>query len=232
MKLYVIRHAEPDYPNNTITAAGHLEAQALAAHLQQIGGVDRIYSSPINRAMETMKYTAELLGIEPETEPWTRELGWNTTDEAGKSLAMWNIPGETVRASAPYPSHETWQELAPYREYASHFGALQRDSDQFLQRLGYVREGGRYRIAAPNRETIAVFCHLGFGMTWLAHLLELPLPLVWSSFFLAPSSVTTILFEERSESWAVPRCTGLGCVSHLHQTKLPVSSMGLLANLN
>lgn len=232
MKLYVIRHAEPDYPNNTITAAGHLEAQALATHLQQIGGVDRIYSSPINRAMETMRYTADLLGVEPETEVWTRELGWNTTDEAGKPLAAWNIPGETVRARSPYPGHETWRERAPYQEYEEQFETLQRESDRFLQRLGYVREGGRYRIESSNRETVAVFCHLGFGLTWLAHLLELPYPLVWSSFFLAPSSVTTILFEERSELWAVPRCTELGSVSHLHQSRLPVSSMGLQANID
>lgn len=30
MRLYIIRHADPDYPNNTITPEGHLEAQALA----------------------------------------------------------------------------------------------------------------------------------------------------------------------------------------------------------
>ncbi len=29
MRLYIIRHADPDYPNNTITPEGHLEAQAL-----------------------------------------------------------------------------------------------------------------------------------------------------------------------------------------------------------
>lgn len=28
MRLYIIRHADPDYPNNTITPAGHLEAKA------------------------------------------------------------------------------------------------------------------------------------------------------------------------------------------------------------
>ena len=33
MKILLIRHAEPDYPNHTITAPGHLEAQALAERL-------------------------------------------------------------------------------------------------------------------------------------------------------------------------------------------------------
>ena len=30
MRLYIIRHADPDYPNRTITEKGHLEAQSLA----------------------------------------------------------------------------------------------------------------------------------------------------------------------------------------------------------
>jgi broad specificity phosphatase PhoE len=106
MKILLIRHAEPDYPNNTITAAGHLEAQALASYLQQIG-INRIYSSPINRAVLTMKYTADRLGIEPGIEQWTRELSWQASDEKGGGpIAAWNIPGETVRASDHYPDHD------------------------------------------------------------------------------------------------------------------------------
>lgn len=30
MRLYIIRHAEPDYENDTITAEGHKQAEALA----------------------------------------------------------------------------------------------------------------------------------------------------------------------------------------------------------
>lgn len=37
MRLYIIRHADPDYPNNTITPEGHLEAQALAKRLSSHG---------------------------------------------------------------------------------------------------------------------------------------------------------------------------------------------------
>lgn len=229
MKIYLIRHAEPDYPNQTITAAGHLEAQALAAYLQHTG-IDRIYCSPINRAVHTMQYTARLLGMEPSIEPWTRELNWQAPDDQGKPAAAWNIPGETVRASMPYPDHEKWPRLAPYQDYVSHYETIKTNSDEFMRRHGYIRENGRYRIDKPNREAIAVFCHLGFGLTWLSHLLELPFPLVWSGFWLPPSSVTTILFEERSPHWAVPRCLGLGQVAHLHSAGLSVSTAGLLAN--
>ncbi|WP_256760393.1 histidine phosphatase family protein [Cohnella sp. WQ 127256] len=227
MRILLIRHAEPDYPNDTITAAGHLEAQALAGYLRQTG-VDRIFSSPINRAIHTMKYTADSLGIVPVIQPWTRELNWMTTDEQGNPIAGWDIPGERVRAGRQ-SDHGIWLG-APYMEYADPFETLKRDSDEFLRRLGYVREDGRYRIEMPHEETIAVFCHMGFGLTWLSHLLELPFPIVWSGFWLPPSSITTILFEERSEHWAVPRCIGLGQTAHLDKKGLRVSTAGLKAN--
>lgn len=54
MRLYVIRHGHPDYANDTITTAGHLEAQALAQRLKA-EGIDRIYTSPLGRAMHTMQ---------------------------------------------------------------------------------------------------------------------------------------------------------------------------------
>jgi probable phosphoglycerate mutase len=230
MKILIIRHAEPDYPNHTITAAGHAEAQALAAKLAR-ERIDRIYCSPVNRALHTMRYTAERLGLEPVIEPWTRELSWHAFDAQGEKMAAWNIPGEQARASLPTAGRGTWEEQTPYRDFAAQYEQLQADSDAFLRRHGYERVGGRYRILRPNRETIAVFCHLGFGLTWLSHLLELPFPLMWCGFWLPPSSVTTVLFEERSPEWAVPRCLGLGDVSHLHMAGLSVSTAGLLGNV-
>ena len=91
-----------------------------------------------------------------------------------------------------------------------------------------MQEEGRYRILEPNERKIAVFCHMGFGLAWLAHLLEMPLPLLWAGFWLAPSSVTTILMETRSEQWAVPRLS-LGDVSPLRRQTVG-QRQGIIAN--
>lgn len=229
MKLSIIRHADPDYKNNTITAEGHLEAEALAKKFQNIK-CDRIYSSPINRAVHTMEYTAQLLNIEPMIEPWTREISCSTVDEHGNPLAAWNIPGEQVRRAYPVTDQQTYLSQEPYQNFTAVFEQIRNDSDDFLRRHGYERENGAYRLVQPNHEHILVFCHLGFGLTWIAQLLELPIPLIWSGFFLPPSSVTTIVFEERSDEWAVPRCIGLGDVSHLHVAGLAPSTSGLHLN--
>ena len=98
MILYVIRHADPDYPNNTITAQGHLEAQALAERMAG-ENLTRIYTSPLGRARDTARYTADMTGIEPVVLDWTCELKTPAVDHGpyGK-LAPFNLAGEIIRA--------------------------------------------------------------------------------------------------------------------------------------
>ncbi|WP_438445689.1 histidine phosphatase family protein [Gorillibacterium sp. sgz5001074] len=234
MRLYIIRHADPDYPNHTITEAGHLEAQALSKRMA-VHGLDRIYASPMGRALDTMRYTSELLSLPHEVEEWTQELSLKLEETPYGRLSHWDLPGEVIRGQDVFPTHETWKELDYYAgtEGPSTFEKLKAASDEFLKRQGFERVGGRYRILRPqNKDRIAVFCHGGFGLTWLAHLLEIPVSLVWSGFWMPPSSVTTILFDERSEEWAVPRCIGFGDVSHLYEAGLPVRPRGVITNFD
>lgn len=232
MRLYLIRHAEPDYPNNTITAAGHQEAHALARRLVR-EGIQHIYSSPLGRALDTVRYTAEELRLQPRVKDWMRELPSCTMESPSYGrMALWNVPGEVLRAHQPFPSQALWPEFAPFEQpvVREALGALRAASDAFLSGHGYGRQDGRYACTKPNRERIAVFCHHGLALAWLSHLLEIPLSMMWCGFFMPASSVTTVLFEERSAEWAAPRCIGLGDVSHLHAEGLPVSPAGLCAN--
>ena len=234
MRLYIIRHADPDYPNGTITAQGHREAAALAQRLVA-ERLDRLYSSPLQRALDTARYTQDALGMTPVVEDWMAELSeWHLDQEPWKGLVAWDLPGEIIRGDEVFPSHDTWHRLSHLRDLRleEKYETLIRDSDDFLRRHGYERAGGRYRLARPHRERIAVFCHNGLALTWLAHLLAIPLTLMWSSFWMAPSSVTTILFDERSPEWAVPRCIGFCDVSHLYAAGLPVQPRGILANFD
>lgn len=233
MRLYIIRHADPDYPNNTITAAGHLEAQALADRMAR-QGLDRIYTSPVARARITAEYTARLMAMPLHVEDWTAELPWQMEYEDFGRISAWDLPGEVIRGGKKVPTHDNWHELPPIRklELREKFDTVKHNSDEFLERHGYQREGGCYRRVRPHRERIAVFCHGGFGIAWIAHLLEIPLTLVWADFWLPPSSVTTILFDERSEKYAVPRCIGLGDVSHLYAAGLPTQPRGIIANFD
>ncbi len=231
MRLYIIRHADPDYPNKTITKRGHKEAQALAKRLAK-ENLDRVYSSPLGRAMHTMEYTTSVTGLTHGIEDWTQEMsGVSAETEPWGRFAMWDMPGEVIRG-ARTGAFGDWDDL-PYvadtkiRELSD---AVKVASDEFLARHGYVRENGVYRCDNPTKERIAVFCHGGFGLSWLSHLLEIPLPLMWSGFWLPPSSVTTIFFEQRTAHIAVPRCVALGDTSHLYAEGLEVSPRGILGS--
>ena len=235
MQLYLIRHAEPHYPTDSLTDAGKLEAAALAVRMAREIRPDTLYASPMGPARATMRPTEEALSMSGTILPWAAELSlWSQEGPWGLPLAHWDIAGHWIREDPNLAAHDTWYLRPPFDEPAVRldFDRVCAASDGFLAGLGYERRGGRYACVAPHRRKIAVFCHGGLGLMWLAHLLEIPLTLMWCGFWLPPSSVTTILFDERDRAWAVPRCIGLGDISHLYAASLPRSNMGLKANID
>ncbi|HMP76413.1 MAG TPA: histidine phosphatase family protein [Kiritimatiellia bacterium] len=223
MRIYIVRHADPDYANDSITPAGHLEARALAERLHA-EGINRIFCSPLGRARQTMQYTADRLNRAAEVHDWMQELSDMRIElPPWGNLAAWDIPAEVVHAGG---AEQAYAGL----DFSHKIQAINEDSDALLARLGYVRKDGRYHVVQPNEDRVAMFCHNGLGLTWLAHLLRMPLVSVWTSFWLAPTSVTTILFDQRSPEWAVPRCLAVGDTSHLHKAGLPILPRGIITN--
>jgi probable phosphoglycerate mutase len=234
MLLYFIRHADPDYVNNTITAEGRLEAKALAQRMAH-GGLDKIYCSPYGRAVNTMSYTADAVNLSASRLDWLKELDEFIFKQATpwQVDCAWEIPGEVIMGEQALPTHDNWHEHKLLNEFETKriFTELVANSDSFFARQGFVRQGRRYKVVAPNNKKIAVFGHGGFGLTWLAHLLNIPPLIMWTEFWLAPSSVTTVLFEQRSGEWAVPRCLSWGDTSHLYKEGLDIKPRGLVGNL-
>lgn len=233
MRLYIIRHATPDYRNDCLTAEGCGEAAVLARRLATEGLTD-LYSSPLGRAVETMTYTENLTGITGTIEPWAEELSDVRIPDPylAHRPHVSEVSGEAVRAGGRRPSLDDWHTFPPFDDpdIMTHVRRIQDGSDEFLARHGYAREGGLYRILARNRRRLAVFCHNGSALTWLAHLLALPVSLVWAGFYLHPGSITTVLLDERSPDFAVPRCLALGEIGHLQQAGLQPKPVGIKAN--
>ncbi len=234
MRLYIIRHADPDYPKHTLTNAGKLEALALARRLAA-HGLDHIYASPLSRAVLTAQPTADLLKLPITIEDWLIEvagLAGEIDPLVNEMMPAWDIPGAKLRANPRYHDWEMWTNEAPFdtpifRATVDNFRAR---SDDFLARHGCVRAGAIYRIDYDNQQQIAAFCHNGTALLWLALLLHIPPPLIWGGFWHAPSSVTTILFERRSTGIAAPRALSVGDTSHLYEARLPVQPRGMRGN--
>lgn len=123
---------------------------------------------------------------------WTKELThWgrisdNSARPGEGGFALWDIAGEVVRDFVPRVNDESQWELVPDMiAVKEEYEALVENSDRFLAKLGFERQGGRYHIRRKQdrQQQVAVFCHGGFGLTWLSHLLYLPLSLFWCSFW-------------------------------------------------
>jgi probable phosphoglycerate mutase len=231
MRLYLIRHADPDYPNHTITPLGHTEASALAQHFSRTAGLTHLYTSPLPRAVHTMQYTQEATGLPCTTLDWTAELGeFRLADQPPDCQMAWDYPGHHLRN---HPGQrDDWFTHPPFHtpEYAATWNRIREGSDRLLAAHGYIREGHHYRIARRTADRVAVFCHGGLGLTWLAHLLHLPVPLVWSGFWFTPTGVTTILMDERTPDTTTPRVLHHNNTAHLALASLPPNPHGIKAN--
>ena len=228
MRVYLARHADPDGSRDGLTPQGEREAESLAARLKA-ERIDHLYCSITGRSLETAERISQRTGLPVRREPWLMEPHHLRIRQHGRTYMMWDTFGETVRAHSPLPEGEAWFRVPPFDapEVAATWAEFQRDCDALTAAHGYVREGARYRIERRSDERVAVISHNGTVLLFIAHLLALPLPLVWCGFYNCPSSLTTILFEEHSDRWAAPRALCVADTSHLKTAGLEPQPRGM-----
>lgn len=228
MHLYLVRHADPCYDPDELTVIGHKEAESLAPRLKDYG-VNRIYSSDKIRTLQTAQYSSDLLDVPVEVQPWLMEPEQIRIHQDGFDYVIWDTYGETIRKHSELPGHTDWHRNAPFDEGALYENWLEfrEKFDGFLAGYGYHREGGRYRVDKTSDDRIAIFCHNGSILFMIAHLLEIPLPLVFSGLYCWPCSLTDIYFDQRSEKWAVPRALHIADVSHMAVAGLKPQARGM-----
>lgn len=256
MRIIFVRHGEPDYVNDTLTAKGWREAELLSKRICN-WKVDEFYCSPLGRAKDTASCTLKKLGREAVILPWMREFSYLIDDPVtGRHSIPWDfIP--SYWTSQPYMYDvDKWVEtdvmkqnpkIAPaYREVCHNF-------DELLASYGYIRENNFYRVpdreerfitgtvsadgspTAANEEdsrtqpVIVIFCHLGITCIVLSHLLNIPFPLLTHGFFMPTTSLTVVTSEEHWGNEAYFRVQTIGDVHHLLSGEEPVSSAGSFA---
>lgn len=221
MLLYIIRHGDPNYETDSLTERGWAQAEAVGKRMAD-AGITRVFSSPMGRARQTAEPTCRLLGLDYTVEPWAHEIG----DE---------------HRLTPYPDGELKSVSLVDRVHLRRDGAIDLDYDHafecpgfstsgmksaldtisnggrdFLERLGYKEEDGVYRILAPNHDKVALFCHAGMGRIFVAHLLHIPLHLMWAGFHYNHTGVTVIEFKNSPTGYTVPRMLCYSDMSHLY----------------
>jgi len=230
MKLVFVRHAEPDYAIDSLTKKGHVEAELLSRRLCQLD-VKNFYVSPLGRAKDTAAYTLNKLGRTAEELPWLAEFRGKYFDEnEGRERISWDFrprfwtprkelhdPVEWVNDPIFAGSNvsQVWQETCD-------------GIDEVLARHGYTRDGdGIYLCDNNQKDTLVFFCHLGIIMATIAHLMHVSPVHLWQWFSTQPSSVTTLVTEERVKGEVIFRCMQMGDISHLYAGGETYSTAGL-----
>lgn len=231
MLLYFIRHGDPIYDPDSLTPLGHRQAEAIGRRLARYG-VDRIFSSPMRRAIQTAQPTAELLGLAIETVDFASE------QHAWDELTLRHADGSRSWASSHAPTQQRfaspdvralgmrWYDHPAFAGTTFRAGMerIARESDAWLSSLGYVRteREGVYRAEHPSNARIALFAHAGFGGAFLSHVLGVAYPQYSQTFDLSHSSLTVIRFEETA-GLCIPRILTMSNDGHLYHENLPTN---------
>lgn len=229
MKLLLIRHGEPIRPGDGLTEHGLLEARCLAERIAPLP-IREYYVSPLVRAQQTAACTLELAGREGVTCPWLREfeIPIDRPDLTGKSKVVWDwLPQDWLK----YPEllePDAWRdnEILRRDRVGEEYDRVTAAFDALLAEHGYEREGRLYRVRRANTDTLAFFCHLGVSCLLMSHLFNCSPMVLWQNIAMAPSSVTTLVSEERRAGTAIFRAGAIGDVSHLYVKGLTPSFSG------
>lgn len=229
MKIMFVRHAEPWYAIDSLTAKGHREAELLSHRLAKLE-VKAFYTSPLGRAKETARYTLEKTGREAEVLPWLAEFRGHTIDpENGCSRIPWDYKPSIWMERKDLRDMDTWLDdpLMAGSDVAQVWKETTDGLDALLASHGYIRDGYMYRAENNQPDTIVLFCHFGIMMACISHLIGITPINLWHGFCTQPSSVTTLVTEERVKGQVAWRCMQLGDISHLYVADEPYSTAAL-----
>lgn len=224
MKLLIIRHGEPDYSIDSLTETGWKEAELLSHRIAKLD-VAAFYCSPLGRAKDTAAATLKAMGREAEILPWLREFPplVQRPDRANSVAWDW-MPGDWTPRGYFYDK-DHWLDAPEFQEanVAGAYRSVVSQLDLLLATHGYCREGQLYRAERPNRDTLVFFCHFGLECVLLSHLLNISPMQLWHGTCAAPTSVTTLITEERQKGIACFRMSSFGDTSHLYAADQPIS---------
>lgn len=216
MKIIIVRHAEPDYVHDSLTEKGFREAELLAKRISKLG-VKAFYCSPLGRAKATAQPTLKLTGRTAKELDWLHEFKGNVR-EGIKVTNCWDrLPSYWTKDELYYDKNR-WLDtkLMKTLNVRKEYKKVCKGVDALLKEHGYEHEGNIFKVNNSNHDTIVLFCHFAVEAVILSHIFSCSPMVLWHNFVALPSSVTTLISEEREQGVAVFRCQQFADISHLY----------------
>lgn len=216
MKLIIVRHGDPDYENDSLTELGKKEAKALAERMKNVKA-DECFVSPLGRAKETASYSLEKMNMKAEELMWLREFAPKVKRPEKTGVAWDWVPEDRVGMPHAF-DFDRWTEYPAFEEakVREEVDWIYSEFDAFLKNHGYVKEEKLFKAVKPNNDVIVFFCHFGLECVLLSYLLNISPFVLWHATIAPPTSITTVVTEERREGTAQFRMLSFGDTSHLY----------------
>lgn len=219
MRIVFVRHGDPDYARDCLTALGHAQAKRVAERLAG-EGIVKIYASSCGRALETAGYTAERLGLPCTKLDFLREISWGGESELYRNGHPWHCADAMRLADETALFDESWRNHRFFQtnQVLKFVDSIPPTFDRLLaEQHGMVRERHLYRCTREAPETIAVFSHAGSSSVVLSHLLGMPFAYFCALCPLDLTSVTVVTLQASVGSCAIPRLEILNDARHLRE---------------
>lgn len=216
MRLIIIRHGDPDYAKDSLTEKGWREAELLSERISRLD-VDAFYCSPLGRAKDTASLTLKKMNRAATELNWLREFEGKIRKGLKISCCWDRLPSEWVNDKNFY-DYDNWRQtkLMKTMNVNKEYEKVCKGIDTLLEKHGYKHTGGYYKVTDSNHDTVVLFCHYGVECVILSHIFSCSPMIFWHNFVALPTSVTTLITEEREEGIAVFRCQQFGDISHLY----------------
>lgn len=229
MRLFFVRHGEPIYDPDSLTPLGHEQAKALSKRFLA-KGLDSIYSSTSNRAIQTAQPTCDLLRKEPILCDWAHEAlafdDFSAKDSEGKLQWILDVPDMVNKLNDPEVRKlgREWYTHPYFADTNFERGVNRVDAavDAFMAEMGlqHDRENACYYITGKTPNRVALFAHYGFGMAFLSSVMDIPYNVFLPRFNIGLTATTEILFYQHGDKVVIPQIVQHGGDGHLYREGL------------
>ena len=222
MKIIFIRHGDPDYSIDSLTERGRIEAELVGERLKDLP-CDAVFCSPLGRAKDTMQPYIEKTGKDFKIYDWLQEFAYENVKfinpETGEKKFIWDFKPEFLDRHQDFFDKDKWleQDFIKNSNIPKAVKEVFDGFDSVLKEFGYERHGTYYKVKQENHKTLMFFCHFGIESVILSHLFNCSPQVVLHNFIALPTSVTTLISEERNKGEAYFRCQQFGDISHFYK---------------
>lgn len=222
MRLWFIRHGEPDYDTDSLTPLGIEQAELLAERIKSVPFAE-VCHSPMGRARQTCEISNRKIGKTMQELPFLKEVEWgNLSGDAYCDESPWSISDRMIKEDHWYPKGEDWRTDPRSCQDRTILDVDKRRKafDDWMAQHGYVREGQLYRIDKAYDEDVAFFCHGGISCTLVSHLLNIPFWQFIVHYPMDMTAITKINIKGKTGSYTAAEVDFINNYSHLPYEKM------------